>query len=390
MINFYKEAEELFPYTQAKRRDFHQHPELGFQEIRTSGIVADELRALGLEVTAGVAKTGVVSVIEGDKPGPVILARFDMDALPIHEETGAEYESQTPGVMHACGHDGHTSVGLTVAKILAKHQDEIAGKVKLVFQPAEEGLGGAKLMVKEGVLADPKPDISLALHLWNDQPVGWVCATTGPAMAASETFSIRVIGRGGHGAQPNSTIDPVFAGSQIVMALQGIVARNVDPMETAVVSVTTFHSGDTFNVIPQQAILTGTIRTFLPEVRELVLRRFNEIVKGTAEANGCEVEIELESITPAVINEANVAGKVQTIVRDNYPELELVTDYQTMGSEDMAYMMDDIPGCYFFVGSKNDAKNLNSAHHHPKFDFDEKALVISTALMSDAIFSMMK
>lgn len=388
MNNLLIEAEGLFSYTQSLRRDFHRHPELGFEEIRTSGIVAQELRALGLEVTAGVAKTGVVAVFEGQKPGPVILARFDMDALPIQEDTGADYQSQNPGLMHACGHDGHTAVGLTVAKILAKHQEELAGKVKFIFQPAEEGLGGAKLMVKEGVLENPKPDKILAFHLWNELPVGWVVAAEGPTMAASETFHVTITGKGGHGAHPHNTVDPIFAGLQIVTALQGIVSRNVEPKKSAVVSVTTFHAGETFNVIPQEAVLSGTIRTFEPQVRKLVLQRFQEIVNNVAVANSCQVEIELESVTPALINDATITREVQDMIKENYPDFQLVTNYQTMGSEDMAYMMGDIPGCYFFVGSNNSERGLDAKHHHPKFDFDEQALVVSTALMSHSILSL--
>jgi amidohydrolase len=292
--------------------------------------------------------------------------------------------------MHACGHDGHTAIGLTVAKILAKHHKDIAGTVKLVFQPAEEGLGGAKLMVKEGVLANPKPEISLSLHLWNEQPVGWVCATQGPAMAASETFYLRITGKGGHGAHPHGSIDPVLAGSQIVTALQSIVSRNVDPLKAAVVSVTTFNAGETFNVIPQEAVLSGTIRSFDPEVREIVLQRFREIVSNVAQANMCQVDIEIESITPAVVNNPTITRKFQQMVKGEYPDLTLVTNYQTMGSEDMAYMMDDIPGCYFFVGSNNSEQGLDAKHHHPKFDFDERALVISSVLMSNAIMSMLE
>ena len=256
-----EEVQELFPYMQARRRDFHMHPELGFQEVRTAGIVADELRALGLEVHTGIAETGVVAILRGEHPGPVLLIRFDMDALPIQEENEAEYASQNPGVMHACGHDAHTAIGLSVARILNAHRGDIHGTVKLVFQPAEEGDGGAERMVAEGVLENPRPDRCLALHVWNSQPSGWLGITPGPVMAAAETFHVKIIGRGGHGASPHRTVDPLYAAAQIVTALQSIVSRNVAPMDTAVVSVTAIHSGTTFNVIPQTAELQGTIRT---------------------------------------------------------------------------------------------------------------------------------
>ena len=381
-IDFYSEAKELFPYTQRLRRDFHVHPELGFEEVRTAGIVADELKQLGIEVSTGIARTGVVGIIEGSGPGPVVLLRFDMDALPITEETGAEYASQTPGVMHACGHDGHTAIGLSVAKVLHKHQDKWAGTIKLVFQPAEEGLGGALQMVEEGVLENPRPDFSLGMHIWNDRPLGQIAATSGPAMAAAELFTIKITGKGAHGASPHLGLDPIVAAAQIVTGLQSIVARNVDPLETAVVSVTAINGGTAFNVIPPAVEMKGTIRTYLPEVRELVVRRTEEIVQGVAESMGCKAEMNLESITPAVINDARLAEVVNETRMQVLPETEDISGLRTMGSEDMAFLMDDIPGCYMFVGSMNADKDLVYGHHHPKFDFDEQVLIDGVALVS--------
>ncbi len=390
MPDFFAEAQELFEYACDLRRDFHRHPELGFQEERTAGIVARELKELGLEVSTGIAETGVVAIIEGARPGAVALLRFDMDALPIEEETGAEYASQTPGVMHACGHDGHTAIGLTVARLLQAHQDEIPGTVKLVFQPAEEGLGGAERMVKEGVLENPRPDVSLALHLWNEKPVGWIAASPGPTMAAAETFSVRITGKGGHGALPQHAVDPIFAAGQIITALQSIVSRNVDPTETAVVSATNLHGGSTFNVIPPYVDLQGTIRTFKPEVRELVLRRFHEVVDGIAQALSCETEIAIEDVTLAVDNDPEVTARVQGVARNMFPDAPLITQFQTMGSEDMSFMMDDIPGCYFLVGSADPEKGLDAKHHHPKFDFDEAALPRAAAVMAAAAVEVLK
>ena len=389
MPDFLSEAQAIFDYTRNLRRDFHRHPELGFQEVRTAGIVTRELNALGLEVASGIAETGVVAMIEGERPGPVVLLRFDMDALPIEEETGAEYASQTLGVMHACGHDGHTAIGLTVARLLHAHQSESAGSVKLVFQPAEEGLGGAKRMVEEGVLQNPRPDYSLALHLWNEKPVGWIAAAAGPTMAASETFSVRITGRGGHGALPHTAVDPVVTAAQIIMALQTIVARNADPVETAVVSVTSVHGGSAHNVIPPYVDLDGTIRSFDPEIRAMVLRRFREIVEGVAGALGCSTEIVIDDITLAVDNDPALVEKVQNVAAKMFPDANLMTEFQTMGSEDMAYMMDDIPGCYFLVGSANPEKNLDAKHHHPKFDFDEAALPRAAALMAAAALDVL-
>lgn len=385
MIDYLNEAKELFAYMRDLRRDFHRHPELGFQEVRTASIVANELNKLGLEVSTGVGKTGVVGVLEGDHPGPVVLARFDMDALPIHEETGAEYASQTPGVMHACGHDGHTAAGLAVARILEAHKADLKGSIKFVFQPAEEGLGGAEAMVADGVLSNPRPDMSLSLHLWNDKPVGWIGATPGAAMSASDRFVVKITGRGGHGAAPHLTIDPIAAGAQLVTALQTIVARNVPPLKSAVLTVTSIQGGEAFNVIPEVVELKGTIRSFDEEVRKKVHERFDEIVNNVSLAFGCQVEAEIWRITPAVLNDLEMAERVQAVAGQVLPDARVDATERTMGSEDMAFMMADIPGCYFFIGSANPELGLDASHHNPRFDFDESALTNSAALMSAAI-----
>jgi len=390
-VNQYlSEANKMFNYTQEKRRDFHRHPELGFQEVRTSKIVAEELNAIGLDVTTGVAKTGVIAMLEGTNPGPVVLIRFDMDALPIQEENEVDYVSSNPGVMHACGHDGHTAIGLTVAKLLSTYRDQIHGSVKFMFQPAEEGLGGAEQMVNEGVLENPKVDYALAMHLWNDKPVGWFGITTGSVMAASETFVIKLTGKGGHGAAPHLTIDPVLAAANLITSVQGIVSRNVDPQDTAVVSVTVVRGGDTFNVIPSRVELQGTIRTFDPQTRKMVLDRFTKIVESTSEAFGCEVDLDLKSITPAVINDIKVCQKVQDLINRVIPDAVLDVNDRTMGSEDMAFVLEKVPGCFIFVGSSNSKKGLDYSHHHPRFDFDEQGLIYGSALMTAATLDLLK
>ena len=396
MTDFLKQAEELFPYTQAMRRDFHIHPELGFNEIRTGGIVAKELEALGIEVTKGVGKTGVVGFLEGVKPGPTILLRFDMDALPITEETGTEYSSQNSGVMHACGHDGHTAIGLTVAKILNQRKNELAGNIKFCFQPSEEGtngeeIGGALMMIRDGVLEGPKVEKTLSLHLWNDKPLGWVHVAKGPVMAGAELFMVKLTGKGGHGAGPETTIDPIACAAQVVTALQTIVSRNIDPLKPAVVSVTSIHSGTAFNIIPQTAEIWGTIRTFDHNIRKRVLERFEQIVRGVASAMNCEVEITIKQVTAPVINNEEVAASVFNSAQSLFPATEIASNsYLTMGAEDMGYMQEKADGCYFFIGSANDEKNLNYNHHHPKFDFDEQALVKGVALMSAAAADLLK
>ncbi len=387
-IDFRSEAEALFDYTRNLRRDFHRHPELGFQEHRSAAIVARELRAFGLEVTEGVGKTGVVGVLRGASDGPTVLVRADMDALPIQEETNAEYSSENPGVMHACGHDGHMAMGLTVARLLAAHREALRGTVKFVFQPAEEGLGGAEGMVNDGVLEGV--DYALAMHLWNEAPVGWLGIADGPTMAAADRFQVRIVGKGGHGAQPQATEDPVLAASQVVTALQSIVSRHVDPLEAAVVSVTMFQAGTAFNIIPTEARLEGTIRTFAPEVTREVRTRFHRTVHGVAQAMGCRAEVDLDLLTPAVINDPRIAAVVRAAAAEALPDVTIDAQARTMGSEDMALMMYDIPGCYFFVGSNNPAKGLDAPHHHPRFDFDEAALPRGVAVMSAAVVKVLE
>ena len=390
MPDFLSEAQSLFDYTQSLRRDFHAHPELGFHEVRTAGIVAKELKALGLQVHTGIAGTGIVALLAGTKPAPVILVRADMDALPIVEETGAAYASRNPGMMHACGHDGHTAILLTVAKMLHARRDELAGTVKFMFQPAEEGMGGAEKMIEGGVLENPKVDATLGLHLWNEKPVGWFGIANGPAMAGAEIFKVKIVGKGGHAAAPHLTADPIFAAAQIVSALQGIVARNVPPLQTAVVSVCTIHGGETFNVIPPAVELTGTIRTFEPEVRTRVLQRFEETVRGVAEALECQAEIELQRLTPATVNQPEIAASVQAVARRLFPDAEIDSaNYVTMGSEDFAFILEKVPGCFFFVGSANKEKGLDAGHHHPRFDFDEVVLPHAAALLAAAAVDLL-
>ena len=396
MTDFLKTATELFPYTQTLRRDFHMHPELGFNEIRTGGIVAKELEALGIEVTKGVGKTGVVGLLEGAKPGPTLLIRFDMDALPIIEDTGAEYASQNQGVMHACGHDGHTAIGLTVAKILNAHKSELAGTIKFCFQPSEEGtngeeIGGAEMMIKDGVLEGPKVDTTLSMHLWNEKPLGWVHVAKGPVMAGAEQFKIKIIGKGGHGAVPHATIDPVVCAAQIISTAQTIVSRNIAPLETAVVSFTIVNGGTAFNIIPQEVTLEGTIRTFDSKIRIKVVNRFEEIVQGVASAMGCQVEMKVKQLTPALINADDVTAKVQETAHRVLPQANHDnTPYLTMGAEDMAFMQAKVDGCYLFIGSNNKERHLDYGHHHPKFDFDEQALINGVALMSAAAMDTLK
>ena len=390
MPEILKAAEALSKYTQDLRRDFHAHPELGFHEIRTSGIVARELTSLGLDVQTGIGGTGVVALLEGKKPGKVVLARADMDALPIHEETGAIYASTNAGVMHACGHDAHTAMLLTVAKLLTAQRAHLSGTVKFMFQPAEEGMGGAEKMIEAGVLEKPRVDVALALHVWNEKPIGWIGITSGPVMASAEIFKIKIHGKGGHGALPHLAVDPLLAAAQITSALQGIVARNISPLQTAVVSVCTIHGGDAFNVIPAEVEMTGTIRTFEASVRTLVLERFEKIVHSVAEGMGCQVDIQVDKLTLAAINHPDVTGRVQDIARKLFTNYEIETNFRTMGSEDFSYVQEKVPGCFVFIGSANHEKGLDAGHHHPKFDIDEAVLPLGAAFMAAAIMDLLQ
>ncbi len=385
------EAQSMFEYTQAIRRDLHAHPELGFQEHRTAGIVAKELSDLKLEVQTGIGGTGVVAILKGSRPGPVILVRADMDALPIREETGASYASQNPGVMHACGHDGHTAILLTVARMLKAQNKELAGIVKFMFQPAEEGMGGAEKMITEGVLDNPKVDIALALHVWNEKPIGWFGISTGPAMAGAEIFTLKIHGKGGHAAIPDMTKDPILASAHVITAIQGIVARNVSPLQTAVISVCTINAGETFNVVPAFVEMTGTIRSFEPSIRSLILERFDKTVHSVAEALGCQADIDVRRLTPATINQPEIAEKVQGVARRLFPQAKVdPANYVTMGSEDFAFVLEKVPGCFIFVGSANPKKGLDAGHHSPRFDLDEAALTSGAALLTAAIMDILK
>jgi len=384
-VDFFATAAALRQQLVAWRRDFHMHPELGFQEHRSARLIADQLRELGYRVQTGVATTGVVGLLEGRRPGPVVMVRFDMDALPLAEENEVEYASQNAGVMHACGHDAHMAMGLGVATLLAQHVDEMAGTLKLVFQPGEEGMNGAEVMVQAGVMENPRPDVFLATHVWNDAPVGTLNVSPGAVMAAAEKWTCTVRGNGGHGAMPHQTVDPIVAVAQIVSALQTVVSRNVSPLETAVVTVGSVHGGHAFNIIPAQVDLSGTIRTYSPQVREMVLRRVREVVQGVATACGVTADLEITRLTPAVINDADVASVVRAAAEAVVGPENVFSDGQTMGSEDAAYFMQDVPGCYFFVGSANPERGLNAPHHNPRFDLDEDALVLGVAVLMRAL-----
>lgn len=383
-IDFLAEANAMRDELIARRRDFHQHPELGFEERRTSGIVINELNSLGLEVQSGIGGTGVIGILEGASDGPTILYRADMDALPINEENKTNYVSTVTGKMHACGHDGHTAIALGIAKLLSNHREQLKGRVKFVFQPAEEIGTGAQAMIDDGALTSPTPDVSLGIHLWNDLEVGTASIVSGPVMSGISLFDIVVTGKGGHGAMPHQTIDPIVCASQIIVALQSIVGRNVNPLDTAVVSVGTINGGVARNVIPQSVSFTGTLRIFREEVRDLITKRIEEIVHGIATAMGCTADVNIESQIKAVINDDTAAQRAYDTFGKFKDDVAMV-EQPWMASEDVGLFLEATPGAYLLVGSANNERGLNYPHHHPQFDFDEDVLPLSVGLMSATI-----
>jgi amidohydrolase len=384
MPDLHAETQALGDQLVAWRRDLHRHPELAFEERRTAAIVAEHLGRLGIEVRTEVGKTGVVGILEGTRPGKTVMLRFDMDALPIEEANETDYISQNPGKMHACGHDGHTAIGLGVATLLARHRDALNGRVKLVFQPAEEMTGGARAMIADGVLENPAPDVVLGLHLWNPLPVGRAIVQGGPLMAAATHFKLTIHGRGGHGAMPHETVDALVTASHVVTALQTIVSRNVNPTQTAVLSVGTFHAGYAFNVIAGRAELSGTLRAFDGQIMAQVEERLRQVVTGMAEAFGATSELELVHAAPAVVNDPAVASLVDRVARRVLGDAAVSPITPVMVSEDMAEFLNRVPGCFFFLGSMNPERGLDYPHHHPRFDFDEAALPLGIAVLVEA------
>jgi amidohydrolase len=357
------------------RRILHQKPELAFQEQITAQFIQQKLESWGIEHQTGIAKTGIVATIKSNSPGKVLAIRADMDALPIQEANEVDYRSQHDGKMHACGHDGHTAIALATAYYLSQHQSDFSGTVKIIFQPAEEGPGGAKPMIEAGVLNNPDVDAIIGLHLWNNLPLGTVGIRSGALMAAVECFRLSILGKGGHGAMPDQTVDSIIVASQIVNALQTIVSRNVKPLDSAVVTVGELHAGTALNVIADTARMSGTIRYFSPELEILIRERLEAIIAGVCQMHGAKYELNHWQLYPPTVNDSAIAELVRSVAAEVVETpLGIVPECQTMGGEDMSFFLQQVPGCYFFLGSANPAKGLAYPHHHPRFDFDETAL----------------
>ncbi|MEQ9671622.1 M20 family metallopeptidase [Coleofasciculus sp. G2-EDA-02] len=363
------------------RRRLHQHPELGFTEHLTSAFVSQKLQEWGIEHQTGIAQTGIVAIIKSDRTGPVLAIRADMDALPVQEENDVPYRSQHDGIMHACGHDGHTAIALGTAFYLSQHRQDFAGTVKFIFQPAEEGPGGAKPMIEAGVLKNPQVDAMIGLHLWNNLPLGTVGVRSGTLMAASERFQCKILGKGGHGAMPHQTLDAIVIATQVVNALQTIVARNVDPIDSAVVTVGMFQAGTAFNVIADSAQMSGTVRYFNPQLGGYFSQRIEQVIAGICQSHGAQYELDYQPLYPPVINDSQIAELVRSVAAEIVETpTGIVPECQTMGGEDMSFFLEAVPGCYFFLGSANPSKDLAYPHHHPRFDFDETVLAMGVEL----------
>ena len=381
-INIKKEIQKISEHIYSYRRDFHQYPELSFQEYRTAETISKHLESFGIEHRTGVGKTGVVGeIVFGD--GPTIALRADMDALPIQEVGDLKYKSKNEGVMHACGHDGHMAILLGAANALSKNKKLKKGKVRFIFQPAEEGAGGARYMIKDGCL--DQVDEIYGLHLWNYQPVGEIGVKNGPIMAAADMFDIIIKGKGGHGATPQGTVDAIVVASNLITMLQTIVSRNTNPLDNTVVTIGEINGGQNFNVIADEVRLTGTTRAYTENNRNMIKKRMQDIIDGVSKSFGAEIVLKYKEGYPPTVNHEDPtklvleASSMVVGKRAGYP-------YLSMGGEDFSYYLQKVPGCFFFVGSAPDKNNiLSTPHHCSHFDIDERSLLIGASVYVNLI-----
>lgn len=369
----------------ATRRDLHMHPELGFQEERTAAIAAGHLRGLGFEVHTGIARTGVVGVMRGTKPGRTIMLRADMDALPILEENKTEYRSQNDGVMHACGHDGHVAILLGAAELIAAERHDLPGTVCLVFQPAEEGQGGARAMVEEGLIERFGIERAYGLHLSSKYATGTLGFRSGPFYASSDSIEIEVLGRGGHGAAPHDTIDPIFTAASFVTSVQQIVSRNVDPLEPAVITIGSIHGGTIHNVIPRTVRMLGTVRAFSEALRQSLPQRIERVLKACCEASGASYEYAYLDRYPVTSNDPAQNAYAESLARKTFGDERVFEADKLMGAEDFSFFAERIPACFYTLGARG-GKSTANAHHSSTFDIDEAALPAGVAMMAALAF----
>jgi amidohydrolase len=384
-------AEALRTKLVEQRRDFHMHPELSNREERTSRVVAERLRALGLdEVKTGVGKYGVVALLKGSKPGPVVAVRADMDALPIQETIDVPYKSLTPGVKHACGHDAHTTIELGVAEVLSKMRDQISGTIKFIFQPAEEGApqgeeGGASLMVKEGALENPRPSVIFGLHTMPSIEAGQVAYHSGPAMASSDRFTITIRGKKSHGAQPQLGVDALVVAAECVTALQTIRSRRIDPLEPLVITVGTINGGDRYNVIAGEVKMEGTMRTLNEDVRTRAQEMMRQTLASITSAYGATADLQFDSPNPVTYNDPRLVEETLPTIRRLVGDANVITPKPFMPAEDFSYYQKVVPGFFFFLGVGNKAKGITAGWHTAEFDIDEESLVVGVKVMSNVL-----
>ncbi|HWR43773.1 amidohydrolase [Sporomusa sp.] len=372
----------------AMRRHFRMSPELGGQEYETQKKILSELRSMGLELRQA-AGTGVIAEIKGSRPGKTVAIRADIDALPIQDEIDQPYRSQNDGICHACGHDGHAAMLLGVARVLNAMRDELTGNIRLLFQPSEELFpGGALNMIADGALDGV--DVVIGAHLWQPLEVGTMGITYGPMMASPDQFTITVQGHGGHGSMPHQTVDPIFVGSQIVLALKTITGNQVSANELAVLSMGVFKAGEAFNIIPDSAVLQGTVRTFSQSVRETIFACIERICSGICAASGATYTLDSCYGFPPVINNPQVAEVVADAGKEVLGESQVIEISPAMGGEDFSCYQQQVPGCFIFIGIGNKEKGISYPHHHPKFDMDEQALDYGVAVMAGAALQLLK
>lgn len=392
MSLFLDEAKSLEDRMIGIRRKLHSHPELAYHETDTARFVSSTLEGLGIETRERVGGTGVVGVLKGSGPGHVVALRADMDALPLKEDTGVGFESRTVGVMHACGHDAHMAMLLGAAMILAKHRDELRGAVKFLFQPAEEAAergGGAQPMIEDGALANPKPDFVFGLHIFSNYPAGTFALRGGPLMAASGTFRVRVMGKGGHGSAPHQTTDPVFIAAQVITALQGIRSRMVDPVEPFVISICSVHSGTMNNIIPDEAVLEGTVRTVKNDTTARMKRLIPEIARSVCKTFGAGCEVELENAYPVTVNDPSVTSSVRKLL-ESIPETKTLEVPTSLVAEDFSFFLRKVPGTFYFLGTRNEDLGCVHPNHSSRFKIDESVLKYGAASLALLAFQFAK
>jgi amidohydrolase len=357
------------------RRDFHEHPELSWEEKRTQSVVLERLRSLGLSDVRPIAKTGATALVEGSKPGKCVLWRADMDALPVPEKSALAFASKTADVMHACGHDTHMAIALGLAEALNERRESLAGSVRFVFQPAEEAAGGAQACIDDGVLSAPNVDVALGLHISADVPLGAINVAPGPFFAAPTAFRITIEGRGGHAAAPHQSVDAVVVAAHVITALQTVVSRSMAPSDAAVLTIGKLTGGFRGNVIAESATMTGTIRSYTDAIRETMLRRTEEILAGVCAAFGASFAFDHSTSCPPLVNDPAIAAYVREKAEGYFGPANIMAA-PSMGAEDMGVFLQERPGCYFWLGARNEANGIAGRHHDPAFMIDEEALLL--------------